>query len=64
MKRRKIVPGTVRFSGDGVTVEFAPTYYNYLRMCMLATEYYDGKRWLPYTPGLDNLTTKEERIKS
>lgn len=47
-----------------MTVEFAPTYYNYLRMCMLATEYYDGKRWLPYTPGLDNLTTKEERIKS
>ena len=59
---RRLVPGTVRYRGDHHRYVYAaPSEPRYGRDCMLATEYYDGRKWIPYVPGLDNLTTRQER---
>lgn len=59
--KRKIVPGTVRYKLDNRYVYTSPTTYSYSTALMIAEEYYDGRKWVPYVPGLNNLSTIEER---
>lgn len=61
MTRRKIVPGTVRYKRDYRWVYTSPTTYSYSTALMLAQEYYDGRKWVPYIPGLNNLETIGDR---
>lgn len=60
-KRRKLVAGTVRYKVDSRYVYASPSTYRYSTALMIAQEYFDGRKWVPYIPGLNNLTTKEER---
>jgi hypothetical protein len=63
-KRRRIVPGTLRYKiPDKARYVYAKPDEGrrYRVLLLLAHEYFDGRKWVPFVPGLDNLTTMEER---
>jgi hypothetical protein len=54
--KRRIVPGTLRYKIDGKFVYRSPGERSYSTALMLADSYYAGRKWVPYVPGLDNLS--------
>lgn len=56
-KPRRPLEGSIRFTVGSRTIMSSPRSYDYQRTLLLATERYDGRKWVP----IDSSTQRTNR---